>query len=150
MPGPVMEAALRPGGHMVVVIGDVSGYPYHKRDLPLNDLLPETLAPAAAIALCTGLGLIGAIISASGVIAATRRRVRAFVSGCRNAHAAEASSESCSPAGGAGMNISGTWPEKTGFTLREIIALSVSCIVFGAFSCWPTGWYSTGRSSCYT
>ncbi len=61
MPGMVIESALLPGGHTVLVVGDVTGYAYHKKDLPLNGILPEKYAAVTAVALGMGLGLLGSV-----------------------------------------------------------------------------------------
>lgn len=129
MIGLVIEVAPLSNGHKVIVIGDVSGYPYHKKDLPLNDILPETMAPAAAIALGTGLGVMGSILGASRVFGGLRRRITAFISRYRNAHTAEASSESCSNASGTAVNDARKLPA-FGFSIREVITLAVCCVIF--------------------
>jgi len=93
MPGLVIEVGLQPNGRRVIVIGDVSGYAYHKKDLPLNGILPETLAPAAAIATGMGLGAIGAFLGGTGAVITLKRTARRYLSGFLNAHAAEAATE---------------------------------------------------------
>jgi Zn-dependent protease len=129
MPGMVMEVAQQSNGHKIVVIGDVSGYPYHRKDLPLNGFLPETLAPAFAIALGTGLGALGAFVATSDAFEGIRRRARKFLSGFRNAHTAEAASESYSDAYEARKTL------VFGFSARELVTLLACCVLFtGAFA----------------
>lgn len=121
MPGLVMEVANLPGGHKIMVIGDVSGYPYHKKDLPLNGVLPETLAPAAAIATGMSLGVLGGILGNSGAMSSFRRRLRRLVSGYLSAPTAEAASET--EMAGEGFDI--------GSFLREIVVLVICTALFG-------------------
>jgi Zn-dependent protease len=121
MPGLVMEVANLPNGHKVMVIGDVSGYPYHKKDLPLNGILPETLAPAAAIATGMSLGVLGGIIGNSGAMSSFRRRLRRLVSGYLNAPMAEAASETEMTGDGFGI----------GSFLHEIVMLVICTLLFG-------------------
>ncbi len=116
-----MEVANLPNGHKIMVIGDVSGYPYHKKDLPLNGILPETLAPAAAIATGMSLGVLGGIIGNSGAMSSFRRRLRKLVSGYLNAPTAEAASETEMAGDGFG----------TGSFLREIVMLVICTVLFG-------------------
>ncbi len=61
MPGLVIESALLPDGHTVLVVGDVAGYGYHKKDLPLNGVLPEKYAATTAVLCGMGLGLLGSV-----------------------------------------------------------------------------------------
>ncbi len=129
MPGLVMEVVPLPNGRKIVVIGDVSGYPYHKKDLPLNGILPETMAPTAAIAVGTGLGVIGAIVGASSTFGRFRRRARGFISGYRNAHTAEAESESFGDVSGARVYGAGK-SLVFGFSIREILTLLACCVLF--------------------
>ncbi|MCD1294398.1 hypothetical protein CUJ83_05220 [Methanocella sp. CWC-04] len=49
MPTIIFEVIKGPGGKNVAVIGDASGYDYHRKDLPGNGIIPEELMPAAAI-----------------------------------------------------------------------------------------------------
>jgi Zn-dependent protease len=121
MPGLVIEVANLPNGHKIVVIGDVSGYPYHKKDLPLNGILPESLAPAAAIAMGMSLGALGAFLGNSGAMLSFRRKVRKLISGYLNAHTAGAASETGMAEPGYG----------TGSFLREIAMLIVCTVLFG-------------------
>ncbi len=60
--GLVLEVAQSPAGHTIFVVGDTAGYPYHKKDLPLNGIIPEKYAPAAAVATGTIFGLLGIIL----------------------------------------------------------------------------------------
>ncbi|MGA9140396.1 MAG: hypothetical protein WBZ29_09245, partial [Methanocella sp.] len=129
MPGLVIEVVPLPDGHKIVVIGDVSGYAYHKKDLPLNGILPETLAPSAAIALGTGLGVIGAMICATGTYGRFRRRARGFMSGYRNANTAEAASESYGDISQARLH--GARKSLVfGFSIREIMTMLACCVLF--------------------
>lgn len=59
MPGGVIESALLQGGNTAIVVGDVSGYAYHRKDLPLNGILPEKYAATVAVLCGMGLGLLG-------------------------------------------------------------------------------------------
>jgi hypothetical protein len=59
MPAVIMEVQDTTPGNKVMVIGDAAGYPYHKQDLPLNGIIPEEYAPAAAIAAGASIGLLG-------------------------------------------------------------------------------------------
>lgn len=61
MPAGVIEVISTPGGHTVVVIGDVDGWPYKKKDLPFG--IPEEVAPVGAVAVGAGIGIIGIFLS---------------------------------------------------------------------------------------
>jgi hypothetical protein len=63
MPAVIMEVQDTTPGNKVLVIGDASGYPYHRQDLPLNGIIPEEYAPAAAIAAGASIGLLGLFFS---------------------------------------------------------------------------------------
>jgi Zn-dependent protease len=121
MPGLVMEVANLSNGRKIMVIGDVSGYPYHKKDLPLNGLIPETLAPAAAIATGMSLGVLGGTPGNSGAMSSFRRRPRKLFSGYLNAPTAEAASETEMAGDGFGI----------GSFLREIAMLPICTVLFG-------------------
>jgi Zn-dependent protease len=58
MPAMVMEIEPTGTDLKVLVVGDVSGYPYHRKDLPLNVIIPEQYAPAAAVVTGAGLGIL--------------------------------------------------------------------------------------------
>jgi Zn-dependent protease len=121
MPGLVIEVANTSSGHKVIVIGEVSGWPYHKKDLPLNGILPESLAPAAAIATGMCLGVLGGFIGNSGAMISFRRRLRKMTSGYLNAQTSEAASETGMAGEGFGYRS----------LLREIVMLVFCAILFG-------------------
>jgi Zn-dependent protease len=121
MPGLVVEVANTSNGHKVMVIGEVSGWPYHKKDLPLNGILPESLAPAFAIATGMCMGVLGGIIGNSGTMVSFRRRMRRIISGYLNAQTAEAASETDMAGEGFGSRS----------LLREIVMLVFCAILFG-------------------
>ncbi|HEY3274210.1 MAG TPA: hypothetical protein VGJ92_10635 [Methanocella sp.] len=121
MPGLVIEVANTSNGHKIIVIGEVSGFPYHKKDLPLNGILPETLAPAAAIATGMCLGVFGGMIGNSDTMVSFRRRMRKVVSGYLNAQTAEAASETSMAGDGFGYRS----------LLREIVMLAICAVLFG-------------------
>jgi len=75
---------------------------------------------------------MGSILGASRVFGWLRGRIKAFISRYRDAHTAEASSESCSNASGTGMNDAGKLPA-FGFSIREVITLAACCILFSGF-----------------
>jgi hypothetical protein len=62
MPAVVIEARKMPNGRLVVCVGDVSGFIYDKKDLPLEGIIPEKLSPAAAVVLGSLLGFFGAFV----------------------------------------------------------------------------------------
>ena len=59
MPAVIMEVQSTTPGNKVLVVGDASGYRYHKQDLPLNGIIPEEYAPVAAVTAGVGLGILG-------------------------------------------------------------------------------------------
>jgi Zn-dependent protease len=121
MPGMVIEVAKMPSGQTVVVVGDVSGFAYHKKDLPLNGILPETLAPTAAIATGILLGVLGAYLEGTGHLPALRRKVRRTFSGFLKAQTAEAASD---------MGMADEYYEGGSF-LKEMGLLVFGALLFG-------------------
>lgn len=63
MPGLVIETAITPSKHVIVIIGSVDGYSHPEKDLPLNGIIPEDYAPVAAVAAGAGLGFLGIFLS---------------------------------------------------------------------------------------
>jgi hypothetical protein len=59
MPAVIMEVQDTTPGNKILVIGDAAGYPYHRQDLPLNGIIPEEYAPAAAVAAGASIGILG-------------------------------------------------------------------------------------------
>jgi Zn-dependent protease len=57
MPAMVLEVESTSPGHKVLCVGDVSVYVFHRKDLPLNNIIPEQYAPAAAVATGATLGV---------------------------------------------------------------------------------------------
>jgi Zn-dependent protease len=94
LPTVIFEVLTGPGGHKVVVIGDAAGYPYHKKDLPLNGILPEKLAPAAAVGTGLGVGLLGLIFAKiTGMSGSIFEWLRNFIGGYAMTHVQEKASE---------------------------------------------------------
>jgi len=94
MPGLIVEVRKSPNGHTILVVGDTAGYPYHRKDLPLNGIIPEKYAPAAAVATGTIFGLIGIILGKFlTVFGSLWDKVLNFVMGYLSTHAGEVASE---------------------------------------------------------
>ena len=94
MPGLIIEVAKSPKGHTILVVGDTAGYPYHKKDLPLNGIIPEKYAPAAAVATGTIFGLIGILLGKLlTTFGSLWDKILNFVMGYLTTHAGEAASE---------------------------------------------------------
>lgn len=93
MPGLVLEVAKSPSGHTIFVVGDTAGYPYHKKDLPLNGIIPEKYAPAAAVATGTVFGLLGILLSKLSILGSLWDKILNFVMGYFTTHAGEVASE---------------------------------------------------------
>jgi len=129
MPGLVLERAMRPNGHAIIVLGDVLGYPYHKKDLPLNNVLPEGMAPAASIALGIGLGVLGMALNQLSFYRSLQSRARDALNRYLNAHNAEAASERLAPANllapGAGKI------KLFGYSLLELLSIFICPVIFG-------------------
>lgn len=130
MPGMVLEAATTPQGHTVVVIGDVSGYPFHKKDLPLNNVIPESIAPAAAIALGMGLGILGVLLNQSSHVISLKHRAMGFALRFLNAPAAEASNDPYAGAAAKPGTRKGRRIMILGHSVTELMAIGVCPIIF--------------------
>jgi Zn-dependent protease len=94
LPTVIFEVLTGPGGHKVVVIGDASGYPYHRKDLPLNGIIPEKLAPAAAVGTGLIAGLLGLIFAKiAGMSGSIFEWLRNFIGGYAMTHIQEKASD---------------------------------------------------------
>jgi hypothetical protein len=130
MPGMVIEAAKAPSGHTILVVGSVAGYPYHRKDLPLNGIIPEKYAGVSAVAAGVGLGILGALLSKLSFLASWWDKLLKFVMGYLTSHASEVASEKESEA----RKIKIGKEKKAiflGFSLKEMAAAFASAILFG-------------------
>jgi Zn-dependent protease len=132
IPTLIFEAVTVPGGHKVVVIGDAGSYTYHKKDLPLNSIIPEQMAPAAAVTAGFGLGLIGALLSNLPSFSGLISNALNFLSGLVGSHLVEVASEAEVKA--TKESVRKKEVHYFGISLTEIIlAIIVSAILGAAF-----------------
>lgn len=130
MPGMVIEVINMPSGHTALVMGDVAGYTYNKKDLPLESIIPEEMAPAAAVVLGGGLGILGILLGKlQGAFSSLFNRIWEFISGYFTTHAQEAASEK-------EMEMRKVKAEKRkneimGFSYLEIFVTLLCAVIFG-------------------
>lgn len=131
MPGLVIEMGRSPSGHTILVVGDTASYPYHERDLPLNGIIPEKMAPAAAVVTGTIFGLIGILLAKlTGFFSTIWGKIINFVMGFLSTQAGEMASEKESEA----RKVKVEGKKKAiflGITLKEILIGLVCAGLFG-------------------
>jgi Zn-dependent protease len=57
----MLEKSIGPGGKTILVGGDIYGYTYDEKDLPVEPFIPESVAAVAAVATGVGVGTIASI-----------------------------------------------------------------------------------------
>ncbi len=94
LPTVIFEVTEGAGGNKIVVIGDAAGYVYHKKDLPLNGIIPEEMAPVAAVGTGLGIGLLGLIVAKlTGMSGSIFDWLKNFIAGYAMTHAQEKASD---------------------------------------------------------
>jgi hypothetical protein len=125
----IFEVLTGPNGHKVIVIGDASGYTYHKKDLPTNGIIPEEMAPVAAALVGMGLGVIGALLSNTNLFSSLPGKALNFLAGLVGSHMVEVTSEAEVKVTKAGAR------EKEarffGFSMSEIVLALVAVALVG-------------------
>ncbi len=130
LPTVIFEVLTGPGGNKVVVIGDATGYEYHAKDLPLNGVIPEKLAPAAAMGTGLGIGLIGLLFAKlTGVSGSLLDWARNFIGGYAMTHAQEKASDL--EASATKVSIKKRKPLVMGISGVEIMVAIVSMLILG-------------------
>jgi Zn-dependent protease len=130
IPTIIFEVLTGPRGHKVAIIGDASGYTYHKKDLPLNGIIPEQLAPAAAVAVGFGLGFLGALLGNLQSLSGMLGKALNLLSGLVGSHLVEVASEAEVKA--TKKSVRKKERHFFGLTVTEIVVALIVSIIAGA------------------